>query len=206
MRALILAPTALALVLAGATAALADHETVDQNGIRWRWIPAQKVVEERLVTVPAHWETRCEAVSDPGRFETRQRWVWRAGGTRLETRTRTIPARIQIGPRGACVEPARTVCEWVRVEAPGKWELVSEQVFVPGSVRWVERQVWVAERCERRQFVVEREGRWVRVAEEAPPRCIPVPCPSQAEPAAPDVEIEPLLAKPRRLRVVIAGD
>lgn len=156
---------ALGAVLMFAGVARADHTTVDQNGTQWRWIPGERVMEDRLVTIPGHYETRQVTMTDPGRYEMRTRQVWRPGRVTYERRTQVISGRwtISVSHGRSRYEPARTVCETVPVQSPGCWETVTEQVWVPGCTRVCEHQVWIPEHTECRKVCVEQPGRWERV-------------------------------------------
>jgi hypothetical protein len=176
MKALALVPLALVAIVGLSRTARADIETVDRNGTRWRWVKGDPVWEERLVTVPAHLETREECVAEPGHYETRTKNVWREAGWVWQQQTRVVrPERQLAGPWGTRIVPAETVTEAVRVEVPGHWECVTEQVWCPGRTRMVERSVWVPEACARRWVLCDRPGRWVRVDEcpHDPPVCAP---------------------------------
>lgn len=160
---------ALTLGLAGAANAHDDccetpTETV-YNGVRWRWIPGQTVLEERQFTVPGHYETRTECVTEPGHFENRERRIWREGAVRYERRERTIPGYFVRDP-GCCTPrwiAPRAVCENVAVRECGHWDTVCERVWVPGCTHEVQKQVWIPARTECRQVSCQRPGHWERV-------------------------------------------
>ncbi len=169
MRATTLTTLALGAVLMLGQAARADEcrETVDSNGIRWRWTPKTFVVEERQVTIPGHYEVRCEQVTDPGRWENRERQVWVPATVVYERRARptaavSIPFSIKHRP-GRVNIGTTTTCETVAVTRPGYWKTVCERVWVPGCTRTVERQVWIPARTECRQVTVEKPGFWTQI-------------------------------------------
>jgi hypothetical protein len=162
MRAIAMTTLLLGAVLTFAQPARADEVRfrVDSSGARWRWTPAAQVVEQQSVVIPGHYETRLETVTDPGHYESRDRQVWVPGGVVYERRTRLVPV-FRLNVLGVRIRTNTTVCENVAVQAPGHWTTVSEQVFVPGCARTVERQVWIAERVEYRPVTIARPGRWV---------------------------------------------
>jgi hypothetical protein len=160
---------ALTFGLAGAAraqdacATTTTTETV-YNGVRWRWIPGDTVVEDRSVTVPGHYETRTECVTEPGHYETRERQVWHEGTVRYERRERTIPGTF-VHDRGSATPRwigPRVVSETVPVRSGGCWETVCERVWVPGCTHEVERQIWIPPHAETRQVTCQRPGHWER--------------------------------------------
>lgn len=170
MRAITMTLTTLALgaVLMLGQTARADEvrETVDANGIRWRWMPKTFVVEKREVTIPGHYETRLQTIQDAGHFETRERRVWVPATVVYEQRAHSAPA-VVINRHGVRVSTGHAV-QTVAVQRPGYWKNVCEQVWVAGCTRTVQQQVWVAERTECRSVTVEKPGYWVRLACEEP--------------------------------------
>lgn len=136
MRAFVFVPLVLAAALAFAGVARADDgpvETVDRNGTRWRWVPPERTVEERVVTIPGWWEWRREDATEPGRWETRTRYLWRpgcdgrAGAWDAVVEHAWVPPVVRVVERWVWI-PERVERRAVVCERPGRWVRVCEPV------------------------------------------------------------------------------